>query len=342
MAGLGNRSIKRLSATLVAGLLLLPTLNACKPGTPTSLTGIVQDMAGLAGSDQLARLNVELIPEKGLSINAAFLKEDGTAVEFSKHPSDNLPLSLGSPPLKIPMSGLPLGDIDLDEVEQRLDEVPDCERARADVLVFGEHVAKNFHCGIGSPVTAQLDDADVTPISAGDFAAAADQLRQDLTLLGTTELASAAVGMTREEVWTQLHAVEPRLQASDGGACPLFMIRAKGAFVVRCESTGAQVTADSIDPAAMTKIWKAEGQPSSGWLLELVVDEDQAHWRASKDHLARSYTLKGEPRKQESFRLLRSLDDKLDLSPIILTVVHMLAHQTKDALDVTNLGASEL
>lgn len=295
MPDFSNPRIRKLSVVLIAGALLLPWVSACKPGTATSLAGIVEDMAGRAGSDQISRLHVERAPDQGLHVTAAFVHADGTAVEYRKLPIEDLPVSLGSPTPRVVSSGMPVDELDLPAVERRLDEVPDCSDPRADISVFGEHVATNFRCGYDGPPTGHLDGADVPKIPAGDFETAAAQLRDDLGLLGTTEIASAAIGMTSGEVWTRLHSTQPELPVSDGKNCPLLMIRSGGGFVTRCESTEAHHTARALDPAAMTKIWQAEGEPARGWLLELVVREDDAHWRTTKGKESRMYSLDGEP-----------------------------------------------
>ncbi|MFC0581983.1 hypothetical protein [Micrococcoides hystricis] len=251
-------------------------------------------MAGRAGSDQIARLTVERTPDEDLRIDVAFIKDDGTAVEFSKKPGDKVPNSLGSPTPRVAMSGAPVDEFDLEGIERQLEEVPDCTTPRAEIMVFGEHTGTNFRCGHDGPPNGQLDGHEVTKIRSGDFAAATAQLRKDLALLDTTHISSATIGMTRAEVWTSLHSTRPELADSNGGTCSLLMIRSSGGFVTRCESAQAQHTIDALDPDVMSKIWQAEGKPTQGWLLELVVEEDGPYWRATADHQSRRYDLAGD------------------------------------------------
>ena len=122
------------------------------------------------------------------------------------------------------------------------------------ITVFGEHVAENFRCSYAGNLSGQLDCKDVPTIPAGDFAAGAEQLRADLKLIGTTHVASAAVGLSDSEVWTSLHSTKPEIPGGDGEAYPLLITRAGGALVPRCENASGHVAADRLDTTAMTKI----------------------------------------------------------------------------------------
>lgn len=279
------------TVALVAGALVLPLVNACQTQA-ASLTSIVADLAGSAGSDIVASIYVERVPDKGLAVTASFIKDDGTAVQYAKRPSDKGSNRLGSPVPSIPLAGVPTKKLDLAGLEQRMHEIPNCQDPRGEVFVFGTHVAENVRCGHDGAPTGRLDGVGVPVIAAGNVKAAASRLRDDAALMGAKQVGRVAIGTTGHEVWTQVQVVDPTPPASNGNTCAVFMTRSGGSLYPRCEQVLTRFPVSAVDPAALVKIWETEGAPTSDWLADLVGENDP-YWRTRQGKDWHYYRLDG-------------------------------------------------
>lgn len=289
-------SLRRIAPKPVAALLAsvlgsTAVLSACTSGFPESLDGIVQTLAEQAGADEVAHLRVEREAD-GLRVHASFIQDDGTVEQFLKRPYEDTAASLGSPTPSVLLAGVPLTQLDLDALEQRLDEVPDCDAPRAEVVVLpGEHVAENVRCSTGGDPTGTLDGEPVPVIPAGDLEAAVEQMRADAEMLRAEQVGRVQVVMADDEVWTQFQIVEPQLETSGDDTCALLVTRAGGSFYPRCETPQGSDPVSALDPDVVFRIWEAEGSPAEGWWIELVGES----WRAEGDAGSQRYAHDGEP-----------------------------------------------
>ncbi|MGJ3507513.1 hypothetical protein [Enemella sp. A6] len=282
----------RWPVALMLGALVMPLVTACQLGSE-SLSRIVADLADEAGSEQVGRIWVERVPDEGLRVTAVFFKDDGTAVEYLKRPQERKPVSLGSSPVpRVLPPGVPVDQLDLDGLEQRLDEVPDCEDPRGSIFTFADHVAENVRCSYDGKPTGRLDGTPAPVFAAGDLPAAANRLHADAEMLSAEQVGRVSIVMTSSEVWTEFQVIEPALPASDGKSCALFVTRAGGSFFPQCEVVSTRFPADALNPEVIVKIWKAEGSPTEDWRLVLA-DDDEPTWLAERLKETTAYTLDG-------------------------------------------------
>lgn len=278
---------------MIALLWSAPALIVGCQGEAPSLQSTVEMMSQEAGSDVVAALQVTQTLD-GLDVTTTFLQDDGTAAQFRHSPAQGLEAK-GSPGLSVPRNGVAMSKLDLPAIAQRLTDLPDCDEARAQVFVAGEHIVENIRCGPGDAPTGRLDGEPVPVTAAGDLPTAAQHLVEDAALLDATKVGRVSITMTPTQVWSTVQVVAPALPDSAGDSCSVLFTRSGGSLLPVCELPLQFFPAEALDPEAVTRIWEAEGQPSRDWTLQLVGDEEP-YWQAVSGKRFTSYALDGERR----------------------------------------------
>ncbi len=276
---------------MIALLLGVLTLSVgCQEDAP-SLQSTVEEMSVEAGTDVVVALYAEQRTD-GLDVRVTFLQDDGTPIEF-RQPAGEVIRELGSPPLSVPLNGVAMARLDLPSMSQRLTTLPDCDEARAQVSVAGQHIFEHVWCGPGDAPTGRLDGEPVPVTPAGDLPKAAQLLVEDAALLDATRVGRVSITMTSTQVWSTVQVMDPALPRSDSSTCSVLLTRSGGSLFPVCEFPSEHFPAETLDPEVITRIWEAEGKPIRDWKLKLV-GKEEPYWLAVSGKRFTAYALNGE------------------------------------------------